>query len=70
MSINLTSVHVLHCIFSLVGIGEFNIAEAASILWVETVGGKFNILYFSIAAEDLDDVLLGDISCEASNVDA
>jgi hypothetical protein len=70
MSINLTTVHVLHCVFCIVGVREFHVAEAATVLRVESIGGKFDVLDFSIAAEDLDNVLLGDIACKATDMDA
>ena len=70
MTIDLTSVHVLHRVFSFVGVGEFNIAETTSVLRVETIGREFNVFDFSIAAEDFDDVFLCDIASEATDVDA
>lgn len=61
---------MLHCVFGLVGCQKFNVAESAAVLGMETIGGEFDELDFSVAAEDLDDVFLGDIACETADVDA
>lgn len=70
MTINLSSVHVLHRVFSFIRVREFNIAETTSVLRVEPIGGELNVLDFSVAAEDFDNMLLCDIASEATDVDA
>lgn len=61
---------MLHRVLSFIGVGEFDVAEAAAIVRVEPVGGELHVLDLAVAAEDLDDVLLGDVAGDASDVDA
>lgn len=70
MSINLTSVHVLHCVLSVVRIVELDVAESASILRMETICWELNGLDFSVAGEDFDNMFLGHVASQATDVDA
>lgn len=70
MTINLSSIHVLHRVFSFIRVGKFNIAETTSVLRVEPIGRELNVLDFSVAAEDFNDMLFSDIASEATDVDA
>lgn len=70
MTVDLPAVHVLHGVLSLVGVGEFDVAETAAVLRVEAVGGELYVLDLSVAAEDLDDMVLGDVACETTDMDA
>lgn len=70
MTIDLSSIHVLHCVFGLIRVAELNIAEPTTVLRMETVGRKLDGLDLAINAEDFDDMVLGDVARQSSNVDA
>lgn len=66
MTIDLSSIHVLHSVFGLIRVAELNIAEATTVLGVETVGRKLDGLDLAINAEDFEDMVLGDVARQSS----
>lgn len=70
MTIHLSTIHVLHCVLGIIWIVVLDVAEAATRLRVETIGRKLDVLNLAIYAEDLNNVLLGDVARQSSDVDA
>lgn len=70
MPINLTAIHMLHCVLGVVRIVELDVAEPSPVLRMETVGWELDGLDFSVAGEDLDDMFLGHVAGQAADVDA
>lgn len=61
---------MLHGVFSIIWIKVLDVAESAPVLRVESVCWEFDVLDLSVAAEDLDYVLLGDVAGQPSDVNA
>lgn len=70
MTIHLSTIHVLHCVLGIVRIVVLDVAKAATHQRMETIGRKLDVLYFAVYAEDLNNVLLGDVACQSSDMDA
>lgn len=69
LPVDLAPIHVFHGVFRLVGRGEFHVAVHPSQVRVDVVLGEFHVFYCTVGAEDFEDVVLVDGSCEAADVD-
>lgn len=61
---------MLHGVFSVIRIEVLNVAESTSVLRMKSVCRELDVLDLSVAAEDLDDVLLGDVPGQTTDVNA
>lgn len=69
-SIDLTAVHVLHCVLGVIRIVELDVAESTPVVRMETVCWELDGLNFSVARKDFDDMILRDVAGQATDVDA
>lgn len=63
ISIDLSSIHVLHCVFCIIWIQIFNVAKASTVLRVESFSWIIHSSDFTVNTENLENMLFGDIAC-------